>query len=219
MIKQGELSNQLRIYIITDQGKYWRKNPIELVRTAIQGGATCIQFRYKGKVSRHAIELGKYIQKICTINRVLFIVNDHIELVELLKADGLHVGKNDISVQEARYRLGPSKILGRSFGKDDVLDFPISLVNYLGVGPIYETPTKKDAGRPCGIQFPDEVRRRFNKPVVAIGGITTENIHAVSSHADGVALISSIAKSINPLLAVRNVRLEFHKIRQQTEPI
>src|SRR3989338_2337307 len=168
MIKQGELTNQLRIYVITDQGKYWKKNPIDLVRQSIQGGATCIQFRYKGTLTRNVVLLGIYIKKLCDRNRILFIVNDHIELVSLLGADGLHGGKNDLSVIEARYRLGHHKILGRSLGKDEAIDFPVNYVDYLGVGPIYETPSKEDAGSPCGVDFPDYLRTRFNKPIVAI---------------------------------------------------
>ncbi len=211
MIINGELTNQLRIYVITDQGKYWKKNPIEFVRDAIQGGATCIQFRHKGALSRQVIELGKYIQKLCTNNRVLFIVNDLIELVELLRADGLHIGKNDLGVTEARYRLGPSKILGRSFGKDDVFDFPISQIDYLGVGPIYETPSKADAGNPCGIQFLDYIRTQFNKPLVAIGGITKENVQEIAGHADGIAFIRSIADSDDPLIATRDMQVKFYE--------
>ena len=214
MIKQGELSNQLRIYVITDQGKYWKKNPIDLIRQSIQGGATCIQFRYKGELSRYVVECASSIKKLCDNQGVLFIVNDHITLFELIDADGLHLGKNDLNVVEARSRIGHRKILGRTLAKDDALDFPTILVDYLGVGPIYETPSKTDAGSPCGIGFPHYARNQFKKPVVAIGGITEKNIHEISPHTDGVAFISSIAQSNNPLITTQNMRLKFYEAQK-----
>ncbi len=214
MIKQSELSNQLRIYVITDQHMYWKKNPIDLMWQSINGGATCIQLRHKGELSRHVIEFGRCIKKLCDLKGVLFIVNDHITLFELVNADGFHVGKNDLNIVEARLRIGHRKILGRTLGKDDTLDFPTALVDYLGVGPIYETSSKRDAGSPCGVAFPDYARAQFKKPIVAIGGITEKNIHEISPHTDGVAFISSVARSSDPLLTIQNMRLKFYEAQK-----
>lgn len=203
------IRQQLRKYFIMGS-QNCERDPTEVLQEAVSAGITAFQYREKGNsalTGEAKLELGKQLREICASHQIPFIVNDDIELVEVLKADGIHVGQDDTSVKEIR-KLFPDKIIGLSVSNiHELKQSPLSFVNYIGAGPIYQTDTKSDAKSAVGVQWIEMLRRQFpNLPIVGIGGINTDNAPLVLQvGADGVAVISAITKAANIKDAVQKL--------------
>ena len=195
------LRKQLRKYFIMGSQNCDR-DPVETLREAISAGITAFQYREKGDgalTGKTKLELGKMLREICAAHQVPFIVNDDIELVEQLQADGIHVGQEDLSVREVR-QMFPDKIVGLSVSNiHELKQSPLSFVDYIGAGPMYDTSTKSDAKSAVGVQWIQFLRMQFpDLPIVGIGGINTQNASLViQAGADGVSVISAITKAPN----------------------
>jgi len=178
------------------------RDPLEILESAAKAGITAFQFREKGTGSltgNEKLELGKQLRGICREYHIPFFVNDDVELVEPLDADGIHVGQNDITVMQLRERF-PNKLIGLSVSNaEEVANSPISLVDYVGAGPMYTTSTKEDAKEAVGPEWITTLKEQFpDLPIVGIGGITPENAQAVmKAGADGISVVSAIAKAEN----------------------
>jgi len=200
------LRKQLRKYFIMGSQNCDR-DPVETLREAISAGITAFQYREKGDgalTGKTKLELGKMLREICAAHQVPFIVNDDIELVEQLQADGIHVGQEDLSVREVR-QMFPDKIVGLSVSNiHELKQSPLSFVDYIGAGPMYDTSTKSDAKSAVGVQWIQFLRMQFpDLPIVGIGGINTQNASLViQAGADGVSVISAITKAPNIKYAV-----------------
>lgn len=145
--------------------------------------------------------------------QVAFIIDDDIDLVELIDADGLHIGQNDLPVDEARRRL-PDKIIGLSVSTmDEYQKSQLSVVDYIGIGPFNPTQSKADAKPAVGNRTTKAVREiNQDIPIVAIGGITSDFVHdIIESGADGIAVISAISKANHIVDATRQLRYEVEK--------
>ncbi|MDO5088598.1 MAG: thiamine phosphate synthase [Leptotrichiaceae bacterium] len=192
----------LKFYFVCGTQDCEKGNAEETIEKALENGVTMFQFREKGDGSlngREKKEFAKKIQKLCRLRKIPFIVDDDIELARELNADGIHIGQEDTPVEEARKKL-PDKIIGLSVGSlKEYLNSNLSKVDYIGVGPIFTTSSKNDAGNPVGIGLIRELRKiNEHIPIVAIGGITEKNAkEVIKSGADGVAVISAITKSEN----------------------
>ena len=200
------LRKQLRKYFIMGSQNCDR-DPVEILREAVSAGITAFQYREKGDgalTGKAKLELGKQLREICSAHQIPFIVNDDIELVQPLEADGIHVGQDDLSVKEIRHML-PDKIIGLSVSNiHDLEQSPLSFVDYIGAGPMYDTSTKSDAKSAVGVQWIQFLRMQFpDLPIVGIGGINTQNAPLViQAGADGVSVISAITKAPNINYAV-----------------
>ncbi|WP_449354558.1 thiamine phosphate synthase [Virgibacillus natechei] len=174
----------------------------DILESAAKAGITAFQFREKGEGSltgKAKLELGGQLRKICREYQVPFIVNDDVELGKSLDADGIHVGQDDQAVKTIR-ALFPDKIVGLSVSNSrEVADSPLSLVDYVGAGPVFATSSKWDAKEAVGVEWIATLREQFpTLPIVGIGGITTQNAASViEAGADGVSVISAITKSKN----------------------
>lgn len=177
------------------------RDPLVVLDEALSAGITMFQLREKGdeaKTGEAYVEFARACQQLCARYQVPFIVNDDVELAVSLDADGVHVGQDDASIQAYRSTY-PEKIVGVSV--HSLTEFAQAIedgANYVGIGPIFETTSKLDA-KPATIDFLQVARRAYpNFPIVAIGGITTENVAIVRAvGADGVAVIRDIAMSDN----------------------
>jgi thiamine-phosphate pyrophosphorylase len=177
------------------------RDPVEVLQAAAAGGITAFQFREKGTGSltgKAKVELGKALRVICRDYQIPFIVNDDVELVNELDADGIHAGQEDMSVIELR-ELFPDKIIGLSVSKNELADSPLDYVDYIGAGDIFGTSSKLHDKTAVGLEWITELRRQYPEfPIVGIGGINTENAASViEAGADGVSVISAIAKAKN----------------------
>lgn len=178
-------------------------NPVAVLEQAIQAGITMFQFREKGSGSLSGdrkVKLGNELRAICREHQIPFIVNDDVELVDILDADGIHVGQGDQSVKELR-EMFPNKIIGLSVSNEEELNnSPLKYVDYIGAGSVFPTTTKEDAKSSVGLDWIRFLRAKLpDFPVVGIGGINTTNASSVlKAGADGVSFISAVtrAKSI-----------------------
>ena len=204
----------LKLYFICGTTTCLGKDLYTVVEDALKGGITLFQFREKGKGSlegKEKLELAIKLKNLCKKYNVPFIVNDDIELALEIDADGVHVGQDDLGVDEIR-KLMPNKIIGLSIGNEEELkQSKVEYVDYVGVGPVYVTQSKDDAGGAIGYEGL-ELMRRFlpQMPLVAIGGIQTQHIKDVmKTNVDGVSIISAISYSDNIEKTVREMNEQF----------
>lgn len=185
--------------------------PLDTLEQALQAGITCFQFREKGEgcLNGEAYEaFARNCQKLCKDYGVPFIVNDDVELALMLDADGIHVGQDDLAITEFRARAD-NKIIGVSVHNEQEMELAVrSGADYVGIGPIYPTKSKKDAKPPAGLGFLKKVRSQYPSfPIVAIGGINEMNASEVRlAGADGISIISVICESSNVEGTIQKLR-------------
>ncbi|SFG43607.1 thiamine-phosphate diphosphorylase [Halobacillus alkaliphilus] len=203
------LSEQLRKYLVMGSQDTDR-DPAEVLDEAIQAGITAFQYREKGRGSLEGeakLELGRKLRGLCRDKGILFIVNDDLDMVEPLEADGVHVGQEDISVEVIRSQF-PDKILGLSVSTEqEIAKSSLEKVDYLGAGPVFQTSTKEDAKPVVGIVWIKQLREAYRDlPIVGIGGINTENASSViEAGAAGVAVVSAITHAESIAEAVKRL--------------
>lgn len=207
---QQQIKQQLSVYFIMGTANTTRQ-PLDVVKEAIQGGITMFQFREKGEKALQSDEkkqLARQIQALCQKANVPFIVNDDVQLAIDLDADGVHVGQEDTNAKDVRERIG-NKILGVStHNLDEVKQAMKDGADYVGMGPVYPTETKKDTRSVQGVSLITEVRRHgLQIPIVGIGGITYDNAAPViQAGADGISIISAISQSADPKKAAEELK-------------
>ena len=204
----------LKLYFICGTTTCLGKDLYTVVEDALKGGITLFQLREKGEGAlegKDKVELAIKLQELCKKYNVPFIVNDDIELALEIDADGVHVGQDDLGVDEIR-KLMPDKIIGLSIGNEEELkQSKVEYVDYVGVGPVYVTQSKDDAGGAIGYEGLELMRKLLPQmPLVAIGGIQTQHIKDVmKTNVDGVSIISAISYSDNIEKTVREMNEQF----------
>ena len=187
----------LRLYFICgseDAGG----DAVQTIREALEGGATMFQLREKGQHPLEGDALVRFasdIKRVCKEYDVPFIVNDDWKLAEMVKADGIHLGQDDMAVSDLPGYFD-DKIIGLSVRDRNELEVSnLEKVDYIGTGPVFTTSSKADAGTAIGVEGLVEMRRLIgDMPMVAIGGIDDKNYKScLDSGADGISLISAIA--------------------------
>lgn len=184
---------QLFLYAVTDSNLSTGRNFFEMAEEALKGGVTMLQLREKNLDKYSFTEKALELKKICCKYEVPLIVDDNIEVALKSGADGVHVGANDISVAEARKIAGIDFIIGATAKTvEQAKRAEREGADYLGVGAVFPSPTKKNAIRIDKIQLQD-ICGSVDIPAVAIGGITSENICELSgSNIAGVAVVSAL---------------------------
>lgn len=207
-IWQPKLKQALSLYVLTDRLLSRGLSEQDVVRHAIDGGASAIQLRWKEGPMREAVAIARDLKAICAEHGVLFVVNDRLDLAMTVGADGCHLGEDDIPLPEARSLVGDSMILG--YSPADLSEVPMAVdagADYLGVGPVYGSSTKDDAGEAVGIERMREVRDLTDLPFVGIGGIGADNaVPVIEAGADGVAVVSSVVAQDDIEAAARGLR-------------
>ncbi len=198
----------LRLYVLTDQELEAGRDVQFVVNEAIEGGATAIQLRWKSGPLAVALRSGQALRALCRETGVLFVVNDRVDLALALGADGVHLGVDDLPVSAARALIGDRMFIGYSpTTTDDAVSAEQSGADYLGVGPIFGTTTKADAGNAVGTGHLAAIVRAVSIPVVGIGGITVDNSREViAAGAAGVAVISAVIGARDVQAAARELR-------------
>jgi len=197
-----------RVYVITDARHARGRSHREIAEAAIRGGATAVQLRMKEEPARVILDVARAIVPLCRAAGVAFIMNDRLDVAMLAGADGVHVGQDDLPAADARTLLGPRALIGVSAATvEEAIAAERAGANYLGVGAVYGTATKSDAGAPVGLTRLTEIRRAVRLPLVGIGGITVENAAAViRAGALGVAVITAVTRAEDMAGAVRRLR-------------
>lgn len=185
--------NSLLMYAITDRRWLDGKSLEEAVKEALQGGATFIQLREKDLDGEHLEEEARSIQQLCQKYNVPFILDDNVALAKKINADGVHVGQSDMEADQVREILGKDKIVGVSAGTvEEALKAEKEGADYLGVGAVFPTGSKDDAD-PVSYETLKAICDAVTIPVIAIGGITSENVIKLKGTGiAGVAVISAI---------------------------
>jgi len=185
----------LDVYFITTN-KFGRSHE-ELAKIALEAGIRILQFREKNMCTFDMIKTGKEIRELCNSYDAIFIVNDRLDVALACDADGIHVGKNDMPPEIARKLF--DGLIGYTAKSINDLKKYKDVVDYFGVGPIFPTSTKSNAGNAIGISKLKEFVSVSTRPIVAIGGINKNNVTRVlKSGVSGIAVISAIASSHNP---------------------
>jgi len=182
------------LYVITGEKFSLGRPVLEVVGAAIEGGATVVQLREKEMDARGLVEAGRGIRELTRGRGVAFIVNDRVDVALAVDADGVHVGRDDLPVPAVRRIVGAGKIIGVSAG--DVAEARQAEregANYVGLGSIFGTQTKEDAGEPIGLEMVRCVTSGVNIPVVGIGGIKACNAgEVIRAGAAGVAVVTAV---------------------------
>jgi thiamin-phosphate kinase len=193
-----DLRSALRFYFITDD-QATECAPLDQVRAAIMGGATFIQYRRK-KVTAGDFAEAAAIRDLCRLNRVPFVVNDHLLLARAVAADGIHLGQDDESPAIARQVLGAQAIIGISVSNpEELARTDLTPCDYVGSGPVFATGTKTDAKPVRNLAGLREIVKAVSLPVVAIGGIVAARApDCLDQGAAGVAVISAVSRARDP---------------------
>jgi thiamine-phosphate pyrophosphorylase len=183
-----------RLHVITDTTLQRRYSHAELAELAIRGGADTIQYRSKSSEIRRMIREAGEVRDICNHYGIPFIVNDRVDLCLAVDADGVHLGLEDMPVPLARRILGPEKLIGGTVRNRTQLEEAAGeSADYVGLGPIFGTISKRVDVDPLGLEIVREVSRDSPIPVIAIAGITSLNAREVfDAGAHGVAVIGAV---------------------------
>lgn len=201
----------LKAYFVCGTQDLVGQNFEKLLQNAIDAGITTFQYRDKAASTLTAperLDLGKKLRDICSAEKVPFIVDDDVELANQLKADGIHVGQKDMNVIDVIAKADPNMIIGLSCQTIEQVKIAneIKDIDYIGAGPIFPTSSKDDAVAPIGLFGLRQLSQESRVPIVAIGGITAENVHQLqSSGASGAAFISLLTRSNDIKQTVGNV--------------
>ena len=194
----AELVSMLRgIYVITDRAAQNGRSYEEVVQAALDGGASIIQLRDKSTDTASLIAVAKRLNGLVRSYNRLFIINDRVDIALAADADGVHLGPDDMHPQDARLLLGPDKLIGVSTGTVDEASGAAPFASYLGVGCVFGSQTKTDAGEPVGTERILHIKKAVSSlPIVAIGGIAHENLpEIVAAGVNAAAMISAVVGS------------------------
>jgi thiamine-phosphate pyrophosphorylase len=209
----------LSVYLITDASLCGARGVLDTVREAVAGGATMVQLRDPHAKTRVLVDQSRALVALLKPRKVPFIVNDRLDVALAADADGVHVGQADMTPADARVLIGPGKILGLSITSEADLDrSDLSGVDYLGVGPIYASPTKADAAPPMALGGLAAIAGRTKLPIVAIGGLHAGNAaEAIAAGASGVAVVSAICSAPDAEVAARELADVVAEAQRQTD--
>jgi thiamine-phosphate pyrophosphorylase len=196
------------LYLVTDRRLAGPRSLDDVVRAALRGGVAAIQLREKECPTRDFVDLARALKAILAPAGVPLNVNDRVDVALAACADGVHIGQSDMQYGDVRRLLGPDAIIGLSVETPEQAQRAASFdVDYLGVGPIFPTPTKTDAAPAWGIEGLAALRSASRHVLVAIGGIHRENAgDVIRAGADGIAVVSAICAAEDPEEAALDLR-------------
>ncbi len=200
------LVDALRVYLVTDQPSLLGRSLTDVVKQAVQGGVTCVQLREKSANTRDFVALACALSALLKPFDVPLVINDRIDVALACGAQGVHLGQSDMPVDTARAVLPPEVFIGWSVETPADVQRAASLpVAYLGVSPVFATPTKTDTAPPWGLDGLRQVRTMTDLPLVAIGGIHLHNARDVlDAGAHGLAVVSALCSADDPRAAAQS---------------
>ena len=211
MLNMKKCKEAMLLYAVTD--RYWtgKMSLQEQVESALKGGVTCVQLREKELDFDEFLKEALCFKKLCNDYDVPFIVNDNVEIAVKSNADGIHVGQDDMELCEVRKIVGKDMLIGVSAQTvEQAIEAEKNGADYLGVGAVFNTTTKLDADS-VSFSTLKKICESVSIPVVAIGGISADNMMQLSgSNVDGVALVSAI-------FSADNIESECIKLKQLAE--
>lgn len=197
----------LSLYLVTDRRLAGARSLAGIVAAAVAGGVTLVQMRDPHGSTREQVEVARELVALLRPRGIPLIINDRLDVMLAVDADGLHVGQSDMRAEDARRLLGPEKIIGLSITEAaDLGRGGVEAADYLGVGPIFAQSTKPDAAPPIGLDGLAAIRAATRLPIVAIGGIDASNGAAtLRAGADGLCVVSAIMGAADPAAAAHDL--------------
>ena len=209
------LDNQIlrgwKLYVILDKELIGNQDPVEIVKAVAAGGGTAIQWRDKKGSAREAVKVVSQLKEDNSLKNMYIIINDRVDLTLAAGADGVHLGQDDLPLFWARKLLGEKFIGISTHSEEEARQAEREGADYISLGPIFPTQTKKDTGPPLGVKKIEKVKKTRGIPLIAIGGINETNIEEViAAGADVVAVSSAVLKAKDVAAATRELlnRLE-----------
>jgi thiamine-phosphate pyrophosphorylase len=202
------------LYLVTDRSLSCGRANLDIVRAAIAGGATCVQLREKHCPIREFIDEARALKALLAIAGVPLIINDRLDVAMAVGADGVHLGQSDMHIRDARRLAGTAMIIGISAESvEDALHAEAEGADYIGVSPVFATPTKNDTAPALGLEGIRAIRAAVTLPLVGIGGIQQENAaDIIRAGADGVAVVSAIVSAPCPRSAATALRQQIQSV-------
>lgn len=200
------------LYLVTDRNILKNRDLKDEVENAIKGGVTLVQLREKECGGKDFLKYAVEVKEITDKYNIPLIINDRVDIALAIDAAGVHVGQNDIPAKVVRELIGKNKVLGISASNlEEAKKAVEDGADYLGVGAIYSTSTKKDA-KNVKLNMLKEIRDNIKIPIVAIGGIDKNNAkEVIECNIDGIAVVSAILSENNIELAAKNLKSFFIK--------
>jgi thiamine-phosphate pyrophosphorylase len=197
----------LRLHLVTDAALCGPRGVEAVVAAAVRGGATCVQLREKQLDTRPFVERARALKALLAPLGVPLIINDRLDVALAAGADGVHVGQSDLPPEDVR-RLMPHALIGMSVENPEQVraaaDMP---VDYLGVSPVFSTPSKQDTAPALGLEGLRAMRALTDLPLIAIGGIDLNNAAQVlAAGADGLAVVRALCAAPDPVAAAQALR-------------
>ena len=201
------MKEKLKLYLVTDRDLSLGRSLEEVVCKAVAGGVTMVQLREKDAATGEFVELARRLMDVLKPLGVPLIINDRVDVALAVDADGVHIGQSDMSYEDARRLLGPDKIIGLSVENFEDLEAANALdVDYIGISPVYGTPTKTDTAEPFGLEGLRKAVQMSVHPTVAIGGMNATTVGDVmAAGTDGVAVVSAICSAPSPRVAAEEL--------------
>ena len=188
------------LYLVTHRQNMSLEKFKDIIVKALKGGVTTLQLREKEISFDEFVSIGREVKELLSSYDVPLIINDNPEVAKAINADGIHVGQSDLSIEHVRNIVGEKAIVGLSVETMEQALLSKSLpVDYISISPIFATPTKTNTKEPWGLEKTRDLRNKFSKTLVAIGGICEDNIKEVmQTGIDGVCVVSAIFSAENP---------------------
>ena len=199
----------IELYVILDEGLLGSVNIEPTLEAVIQGGADAVQFRAKHLTKRSYYDIASKLTSVSHLHDILFFVNDHFDVALALSADGIHLGQNDLPCNVARRLSPPEMLIGTSTHSPEEADKAAEdRADYIAIGSVFPTSTKENPEAIVGTEMVAEVKRRIGDiPLIAIGGISAENVgEVIRAGADGVAVASAVISADDPRTAARELK-------------
>ncbi|MDK9717282.1 MAG: thiamine phosphate synthase [Trichlorobacter sp.] len=203
--------NRLLLHLVTDRSLSLGRSLVEVVAEAVAGGVTCVQLREKTCSTREFLGEALALKALLQPLGLPLIINDRVDIALAVGADGVHLGQSDMPISHARRLLGPDYLIGISAESvEDAIAAEQQGADYIGISPVFSTPTKTDTASALGLEGVRQIRELVRVPLVGIGGINQANAHQVlAAGADGVAVVSAIMAAESPQLAAEAIRVSW----------
>jgi thiamine-phosphate pyrophosphorylase len=195
------------LYLVTDRSLCGKRPLEEIVIQAVEGGAAYVQLREKDVSTRFFVEEAQRIKQLLKPYKVPLIINDRVDVALACGAEGIHIGQEDMPYKLVRKLMGQKAIVGLSVETWKDVEVSQKLdVNYIGVSPVFSTPTKADTKDAWGLEGLAKIKSFSRHPLVAIGGINESNVREVMrAGADCIAVVSAICAAYDPEAAARTI--------------
>ncbi len=196
------------LYLVTDRDLSRGRSTLSIVTEAVAGGVSCVQLREKCGSTRMFMEEARAIKGVLAAKKIPLIINDRVDVALAVGASGVHLGQSDMPIADARRLLPSGSIIGISVESlEDAVRAERAGADYIGVSPVFATPTKEDTAPPLGLEGVRRIREAVGIPIVGIGGISSANgREVIDAGAHGIAVVSAIVSADDPRLAAQALK-------------